>query len=197
LRLTTNLTTVVEQRTYSVSDGFPADAIGIFGVVDASGIALGPISRSAMANEVSAGRPSGYYIYKRNTIGFDVPASDVQTFRIDYLGFGVQATEETDEVLPSIPQVEDDDLWDAIIFEVAHVYHRRLIMNDTTEDNRHSKLAAYYRKEANLARYHLMMALNNMNYDKGLEIKLDEDYWGYLQRTGPSYGLTGDVVTVF
>ncbi len=198
IRSSSNITSEIGKRDYGLDESFPSDAIGIYGVFNTSksGMRIWPSMRKDRIETDTTGDFSYYYIYNRRSIGFDVlPAEAGQTIRIDYLGLGTAPSLDTAEILTSLPQLDDDNLWDSIVFEYAHVYFRRKAIHNV----KFYENARYYEVQANQARYAVMSALGgNLNQDEALEIVLDEDFFG---RTGINtlerFANEGDLLTIF
>jgi len=201
VRSEATVVTVVDQREYDDTEGFPTDAIAIFGVFNTSkgGSRIRPMPRVHRSETGSSGNPSGYYIYNRRKIGFDVPISEIMNIRVDYLGLGDQLSDDDDEILPSLPAVEDDSIWNAVIYEVASVYFRRKSLNDISDSKHWAFQEEKYRLMASKARFRVMSDMNNMNNDEGLEILIDDGYFGYGGRDVTEmrrFGNSGDIIRI-
>ena len=190
IRLEVTIPTVSGQRTYGISDNFPVDCMGIYHVSNTSksGQRIYPITKKDRYETETTGSPNGYYLYSRRAISYDVIPSEAENILISYLGYGEAPTLATDSVFTSLPQLEDDCLWDSIIFEVASVYFRR---------KREYADSQYYNKLALKARYEAMGLLADMNQDEGLEIKLNDLFVNrVLNQSLERFGNSGDILNI-
>lgn len=164
--------TIANTRTVdSNTEGFPTDVMKTKAVFLGEDKRRLDIIQEADLHKTSSGTPTAYYLVG-NKMGFDYTPVEAFDVEWNYMGFGNVISGLDDEVLPTLAQkVEDDILWDAIVFAVAETYFRRA---------RDFQLALYYKREKLRARFRVMAGKDMMNADTAHDIPLP-DYFHLVE----------------
>jgi hypothetical protein len=133
---TKTLTTVANQREYTIYDAFPEDFIKSVRMIRTlDGSRIYPMSKwDRNDSATSTGTPGYYYIPPRSRlIGFDLIPNDAITISWDYFGKGDDVSEDDDMVLEDLPIMDDDPLWDGIVYEFAFQYFETKLLGEESE----------------------------------------------------------------
>lgn len=144
--------------------------------------------------ENSSGDPHAYYLENKK-MGFDVTPSSVVLITWDYFSLENDFTDDDDEVLSSWPQkVDDDPFWDAIVFDVAEIFHRRRYARDGQGYDQ----MRLYRNLKLKARYNILREFQLMNADEAFEPPLPDYFTGQTRGQGSlrRFGRSGDTIII-
>lgn len=180
----TTLTTVSGTREYGIAatTPFPSDFLSVVSLYRST-IKLDFIYHRERNESTSLGTPNSYYILPRGRgVGFDVIPNDAYSIIFNYYGLGDNVSADDDVVLGDLCIMDDDSVWDAIVYDFAKRYLRYLRMSALSKRDDGlvgicTAMLSSYDLDYRTAKAYAVQALNDYNQDKEPPIELPEDYF--------------------